>query len=201
MASVPARPITGLVWRREPRSSGAYLAPVPAPKAPIPVGKYQRAAAGGNRAASAGLRDVPVLDLMDEIAATIQQLRHSTEEKAKLMREQEELKERLQEAPDGEWKCLKCVSTNWVDRPCCKRCGELRADMDLLRRVQNLKSRERRLLQEGRGGGFFDRQAVEKKAWNSDDEELDEFGRRKRRRRCSGEAVPRASGEPRPARP
>merc|ERR1712196_428971 len=34
---------------------------------------------------------------------------------------------------------------------------------------------------EGRGGGLYDRQDVEKKRWDSDDEEFDDFGRRKKK--------------------
>merc|ERR1712151_407041 len=125
----------------------------------------------------------PVLDILAQIASTIQELRQSSEEKAKLMQLHQQLSLRIQEAPDGEWKCLKCNNTNWVDRPTCRKCSELRADMDLLRKVQNLKSREKRMSQEGRGGGLFERDAIEKKEWNSDDEEFDEFGRKKKKKR------------------
>mmetsp|Transcript_33969 Transcript_33969/g.97709 ORF Transcript_33969/g.97709 Transcript_33969/m.97709 type:complete len:198 (+) Transcript_33969:54-647(+) len=179
---------TGLVWRSEPRSSGKYLAPATAkPKAPVAPGSFQRASGGGNRGTSAGLHDVPVLDVLDDIASAICDLRQSVEEKEKLSQELDSLRERIQDAPDGEYRCFNCRNTNWVDRPCCKRCGELRADMAMLRKVQGLKQREKRMSQEGKGGGLFDRQAVDKKEWNSDDEELDEFGRKKRRRRGPGE--------------
>lgn len=184
MASGSAGDQSRLVWRSEPRSSGKSLVPAPAKaKAPAAFGIGQRGTGGGNRGSTAGLQDMPVLDLLDQAASVIQQLRPG-EERAKLEMLHQRLTVQLQEAPDGEWKCLKCNSTNWVDRPCCKRCKELRADMDLLHKAQAAKNREKRSLSEGKGGGFFDRQAVDKKEWNSDDEELDEFGRKKRRRKA-----------------
>lgn len=46
-----------------------------------------------------------------------------------------------------------------------------------------LQRLQRRRVTEGRGGGFNDRQdASDKKEWDSDDEEFDDFGRRKKRK-------------------
>merc|ERR1719487_2486237 len=49
-----------------------------------------------------------------------------------------------------------------------------------------LKSERRDLFNTGRGGGFFERQSVaDKVEYNSDDELVDEFGRKKKKRKTT----------------
>eukprot|EP00927_Polykrikos_kofoidii_P052190 TRINITY_DN45978_c0_g1_i1.p1 TRINITY_DN45978_c0_g1~~TRINITY_DN45978_c0_g1_i1.p1 ORF type:complete len:206 (-),score=30.26 TRINITY_DN45978_c0_g1_i1:88-705(-) len=96
---------------------------------------------------------------------------------------QREVQQLVAQAPRNEWRCLHCQLTNWDDRSCCNRCGQLRSDIDLQHKLQCLRERAKRRLQEGSAGGFNDRQTVQKEAWNSDDEDLDEFGRKKKKTR------------------
>lgn len=47
----------------------------------------------------------------------------------------------------------------------------------------------------GRAGGLFEREGCDKQDWNSDDEEVDEFGRKKKRRTGNRSAKPSGSGD------
>lgn len=82
----------------------------------------------------------------------------------------------------GDWRCDSCNNVNWDWRESCNRCTQLRPDVALAVVAKREADRNSRRKFEGVGGGFFDRQAVEKNAWNSDDEEFDEFGRAKKKK-------------------
>eukprot|EP00428_Durinskia_dybowskii_P063517 CAMPEP_0170387602 /NCGR_PEP_ID=MMETSP0117_2-20130122/17644_1 /TAXON_ID=400756 /ORGANISM="Durinskia baltica, Strain CSIRO CS-38" /LENGTH=178 /DNA_ID=CAMNT_0010643479 /DNA_START=36 /DNA_END=569 /DNA_ORIENTATION=+ len=59
----------------------------------------------------------------------------------------------------------------------CERCGHLRPDERASR--QELRARDCEI---GRGGGFFQRSSTnDRNGWDSDGEEFDEFGRKKRK--------------------
>ena len=60
----------------------------------------------------------------------------------------------------------------------CMQCKQPSPDMK--RAIEEEK--QQRAADEGRGGGLFDRQDPnDRNAWDSDDEEVDEFGRRKKK--------------------
>ena len=66
----------------------------------------------------------------------------------------------------GDWTCASCANVNWVWRERCNVCNNLKPNLQEPRGG-------------GKGGGYFDRGAVEKNEWQSDDEEIDEFGWRR----------------------
>eukprot|EP00747_Dinoflagellata_sp_TGD_P003973 gnl/TRDRNA2_/TRDRNA2_110221_c0_seq1.p2 gnl/TRDRNA2_/TRDRNA2_110221_c0~~gnl/TRDRNA2_/TRDRNA2_110221_c0_seq1.p2 ORF type:complete len:180 (+),score=37.67 gnl/TRDRNA2_/TRDRNA2_110221_c0_seq1:88-627(+) len=80
----------------------------------------------------------------------------------------------------GDWQCYHCTNVNWDWREICNRCQRLRPDVEIRNRQRHEETRTLRRSEEGKAGGFFERQAIEKKEWNSDDEDCDEFGRKKK---------------------
>lgn len=77
------------------------------------------------------------------------------------------------------WDCEYCGSNNEAGSIYCLHCKKpSQEQMKLLD-----EEKQRRSAEEGRGGGLYDRQdPSDKKQWDSDGEEFDEFGRRKRRK-------------------
>lgn len=77
----------------------------------------------------------------------------------------------------GPWTCSECSSKNEGGAMYCMQCKQPSPDMK--RAIEEEK--QQRAADEGRGGGLFDRQDPnDRNAWDSDDEEVDEFGRRKK---------------------
>ncbi|CAK0867540.1 unnamed protein product, partial [Prorocentrum cordatum] len=79
----------------------------------------------------------------------------------------------------GPWDCPKCSTHNVAGAFYCSQCKNPSEEM------QAMMEEEKRLraADEGRGGGLYDRQDPnDKNQWDSDGEEFDEFGRRKKRR-------------------
>mmetsp|Transcript_97943 Transcript_97943/g.277041 ORF Transcript_97943/g.277041 Transcript_97943/m.277041 type:complete len:166 (-) Transcript_97943:167-664(-) len=75
------------------------------------------------------------------------------------------------------WICAVCAYDNLGSYYRCKGCNRLRTDQ----RAQRLEMRAKEG-EIGKGGGFFQRISTEdRKNWNSDDEDYDEFGRKKKR--------------------
>jgi len=69
----------------------------------------------------------------------------------------------------GDWACPSCGNVNWDWRDRCNICNNLKPELQDKR-------------EGGRGGGYFDRQdPQDKKAWDSDEEIFDEFGRKKKK--------------------
>ncbi|BAM40685.1 Ran binding protein [Theileria orientalis strain Shintoku] len=69
----------------------------------------------------------------------------------------------------GDWTCNKCGNLNWARRTHCNICNT----------VKSTQEPEDRL---GRGGGYFDLDDPrDRKEHHSDDEEYDEFGRKKKK--------------------
>lgn len=95
------------------------------------------------------------------------------------------------------WTCS-CGSTQLGTYYRCEKCGALRPD----ERETRLQMRARDC-EIGRGGGFFQRASVDdRKGWDSDEEEIDEFGRKKRKAsasHASAAAATAASAPPAPA--
>lgn len=82
--------------------------------------------------------------------------------------------------PQGPWDCDVCRIKNEAGAFYCIQCKKPSPDM--ARMIEEEKTK--RSQEEGRGGGLFDRQDPnDKKAWDSDGEEFDEFGRRKKKLR------------------
>eukprot|EP00747_Dinoflagellata_sp_TGD_P165348 gnl/TRDRNA2_/TRDRNA2_186496_c0_seq1.p1 gnl/TRDRNA2_/TRDRNA2_186496_c0~~gnl/TRDRNA2_/TRDRNA2_186496_c0_seq1.p1 ORF type:complete len:213 (-),score=46.48 gnl/TRDRNA2_/TRDRNA2_186496_c0_seq1:104-742(-) len=82
------------------------------------------------------------------------------------------------------WTCLvqTCLAFNKQGASFCMGCG---GPSPVMMRMMEEEKREREK-QEGRGGGLFDRQDPnDKKEWNSDDEEFDDFGRRKKKSKAA----------------
>mmetsp|Transcript_40201 Transcript_40201/g.127856 ORF Transcript_40201/g.127856 Transcript_40201/m.127856 type:complete len:167 (+) Transcript_40201:94-594(+) len=79
--------------------------------------------------------------------------------------------------PDmNSWICSCCRSELPGPYNRCDRCGTLRPDERANRMEMRAKDGEI-----GRGGGFFQRSSTDDhREWNSDNEEYDEFGRKKR---------------------
>mmetsp|Transcript_21395 Transcript_21395/g.47414 ORF Transcript_21395/g.47414 Transcript_21395/m.47414 type:complete len:196 (+) Transcript_21395:97-684(+) len=110
------------------------------------------------------------------------------------------------EDPDcANWLCTRCDHKMLGSYYRCEKCGCLRPDERKNRLEMRAKDGEI-----GRGGGFFQRpSASDRKEWNSDDEGIDEFGRKKRkavtasgRRGAAGNASggPAVAGQRREAR-
>lgn len=81
----------------------------------------------------------------------------------------------------SDWQCpnKSCKNVNWDWRSSCNKCGSLKPSVNLQMHKEREEKRRVRRQEEGRGGGFFDRQDVEKRNFDSEDEDVDEFGRRK----------------------
>ncbi len=73
-------------------------------------------------------------------------------------------------ARPGDWPCPNCHNVNWAKRDTCNMCNTPRLNL--------LKSEGPR---EGRGGGYMEREEVAKKQFNDEEEEYDEFGRKKKK--------------------
>mmetsp|Transcript_38806 Transcript_38806/g.91260 ORF Transcript_38806/g.91260 Transcript_38806/m.91260 type:complete len:155 (-) Transcript_38806:72-536(-) len=88
--------------------------------------------------------------------------------------------------PDEErWLCERCGASMPGGYRRCDKCGALRPDQRNTRLEMRAKDGEI-----GRGGGFLQRDTGDdRREWNSDDEEYDEFGRKKRKAKASA-AVP-----------
>ena len=70
----------------------------------------------------------------------------------------------------GDWPCPNCHNVNWAKRDTCNMCNTPRLNL--------LKAEGPR---EGRGGGYMEREEVAKKQFNDEEEEYDEFGRKKKK--------------------
>ncbi|XP_044754286.1 zinc finger Ran-binding domain-containing protein 2 [Coccinella septempunctata] len=70
-----------------------------------------------------------------------------------------------------DWQCYKCANVNWARRQQCNVCN-----------TPKFAVMEERT---GFGGGYNDREVVEYKERQESDDEYDEFGRRKKRRKYS----------------
>mmetsp|Transcript_9400 Transcript_9400/g.24336 ORF Transcript_9400/g.24336 Transcript_9400/m.24336 type:complete len:214 (+) Transcript_9400:204-845(+) len=79
----------------------------------------------------------------------------------------------------GPWDCPDCRTKNEAGAYYCAQCKRPSDDMaKMLEEEKKMRS-----MDEGRGGGLFDRQDPnDKKDWDSDGEEFDEFGRRKKKK-------------------
>ena len=84
----------------------------------------------------------------------------------------------------GDWACTGCGNVNWDWRERCNMCNSARPDLQ-----------EKR--EGGKGGGYFDRQGAEERIeHNSDEEEYDEFGRKKKTSKAVSSSSARASSQP-----
>eukprot|EP00419_Tripos_fusus_P024542 CAMPEP_0172720686 /NCGR_PEP_ID=MMETSP1074-20121228/77460_1 /TAXON_ID=2916 /ORGANISM="Ceratium fusus, Strain PA161109" /LENGTH=174 /DNA_ID=CAMNT_0013546253 /DNA_START=37 /DNA_END=562 /DNA_ORIENTATION=+ len=83
------------------------------------------------------------------------------------------------EDPDGSsWTCDVCAHTMSDSFYRCQKCQNLKPEERAFRLEMRAKGGEI-----GKGGGYNQRSAAnDRKEWNSDDEEYDEFGRRKKRK-------------------
>eukprot|EP00927_Polykrikos_kofoidii_P056549 TRINITY_DN50649_c0_g1_i1.p1 TRINITY_DN50649_c0_g1~~TRINITY_DN50649_c0_g1_i1.p1 ORF type:complete len:227 (-),score=16.23 TRINITY_DN50649_c0_g1_i1:80-760(-) len=94
-----------------------------------------------------------------------------------LNRNQEKnIKTGREDADQKNWICGQCSSEMPASYYRCEKCGVLKAEERAFRLELRAKGGEI-----GRGGGYKQISDCEKKDWNSDDEEIDEFGRRKKR--------------------
>mmetsp|Transcript_107164 Transcript_107164/g.303041 ORF Transcript_107164/g.303041 Transcript_107164/m.303041 type:complete len:161 (+) Transcript_107164:116-598(+) len=96
------------------------------------------------------------------------------------------------EDPDvPSWICVACKHELPGPYNRCDKCGTLRPDERAGRLEMRAKDGEI-----GKGGGYFQRAAPDdRKDWNSDDEEYDEFGRKKRRERGSSSGTGAAEAD------
>jgi len=84
-----------------------------------------------------------------------------------------------------DWRCTNksCGNINWDWRDSCNVCGTLKPEVALQVAKKREFERALRRPEEGRGGGFYDRQDPQDKVnHDSDGEAIDDFGRRKRKR-------------------
>mmetsp|Transcript_13010 Transcript_13010/g.29539 ORF Transcript_13010/g.29539 Transcript_13010/m.29539 type:complete len:162 (-) Transcript_13010:38-523(-) len=85
---------------------------------------------------------------------------------------------------EGTWKCDQCGANLPGGYRRCDKCGLLRPEQRQTRLEMRAKDGEI-----GRGGGFLQRgTGDDRKEWNSDDEEYDEFGRKKRKAKSKAAA-------------
>mmetsp|Transcript_87423 Transcript_87423/g.187535 ORF Transcript_87423/g.187535 Transcript_87423/m.187535 type:complete len:168 (-) Transcript_87423:35-538(-) len=82
------------------------------------------------------------------------------------------------EDPDcPDWICAKCNKANPGTHYRCEDCQQLRPEERAIRLEMRAKDGEI-----GRGGGYFQRSSdADHRDWNSDDEEIDDFGRKKKK--------------------
>ncbi|SBT75455.1 zinc finger, RAN binding protein, putative [Plasmodium ovale] len=77
----------------------------------------------------------------------------------------------------NDWKCDDCGNINWAKREKCNICSKSR----YTKKVNEFKTNKE--IRTGKGGGHYDIQGNnEKRVHDSDDEEYDEFGRKKKRK-------------------
>ncbi|GAW79262.1 hypothetical protein, conserved [Plasmodium gonderi] len=77
----------------------------------------------------------------------------------------------------NDWKCDDCGNINWAKRDKCNMCSKAKFS----KKVNDGKLNKE--LRTGKGGGHYDIQGSnEKRVHDSDDEEYDEFGRKKKRK-------------------
>eukprot|EP00928_Gymnodinium_smaydae_P090284 TRINITY_DN74110_c0_g1_i1.p1 TRINITY_DN74110_c0_g1~~TRINITY_DN74110_c0_g1_i1.p1 ORF type:complete len:186 (+),score=44.73 TRINITY_DN74110_c0_g1_i1:128-685(+) len=102
-----------------------------------------------------------------------------------LNRNQEKNFKTGRESPDvPPWTCPRCSSEVEGTNRRCEKCKCLRPDETDFRR--QMRERDGEI---GRGGGFFQRaSADDRRDWHSDDEDVDEFGRKKKRKKPGDEA-------------
>lgn len=84
-----------------------------------------------------------------------------------------------------DWQCSKCGNVNWARRSTCNVCNEPK--------IGDIEERT------GLGGGFNEREGVTYKQHDSDEEEYDDFGRKKKKFRGKvgeGEPAPSKWGKP-----
>jgi len=84
-----------------------------------------------------------------------------------------------------DWQCSKCGNVNWARRSTCNVCNEPK--------IGDIEERT------GLGGGFNEREGVTYKQHDSDEEEYDDFGRKKKKFRgkvSEGEPAPSKWGKP-----
>lgn len=80
-----------------------------------------------------------------------------------------------------DWQCYKCANVNWARRQQCNVCN-----------TPKFAVMEERT---GFGGGYNDREVVEYKERQESDDEYDEFGRRKKRRKYGSRSSYRGSSD------
>lgn len=78
------------------------------------------------------------------------------------------------------WTCANCSHIMLGSYYRCEKCQVLRPEERANRMEMRAKDGEL-----GRGGGYFERAPEGHREWNSDDEDYDEFGRKKKKRRES----------------
>ncbi|CAD7970551.1 unnamed protein product [Amoebophrya sp. A25] len=79
-----------------------------------------------------------------------------------------------------DWKCGQCSNINWEWRASCNKCGQLKPSVSIELYKQREAARALRKPEEGRGGGYYDRQDPLVGRIEHDDEGVDDFGRKKR---------------------
>uniref|UniRef100_A0A7S4VWF4 RanBP2-type domain-containing protein n=1 Tax=Alexandrium monilatum TaxID=311494 RepID=A0A7S4VWF4_9DINO len=109
--------------------------------------------------------------------------------------QQKNLRTGRDDADIPSWSCAACSSEVPGVYNRCDKCGLLRPD----ERASRMELRKKDGVI-GKGGGFFEAPSADdrRRDWNSDDEEYDEFGRKKRRRsgaEASRDENPRAGSE------
>lgn len=81
----------------------------------------------------------------------------------------------------NDWKCDDCGNINWAKREKCNICSKSRYTKILNEHKNNKEIRT------GKGGGHYDIQHNnEKRVHDSEDEEYDEFGRKKKKKIKTG---------------
>ncbi|XP_055628563.1 zinc finger Ran-binding domain-containing protein 2 isoform X3 [Toxorhynchites rutilus septentrionalis] len=86
-----------------------------------------------------------------------------------------------------DWQCSKCANVNWARRHTCNLCNAPRF----------CEVEERT----GYGGGYNDRGTVEYKEREESDDEYDEFGRRRKKRKISNDGLNKSTNEGSPEIP
>lgn len=83
----------------------------------------------------------------------------------------------------GPWNCTDCLTKNEPTAFYCMQCKKPSEEMHRMLEAEKAQ----RAADEGRGGGLYDRQDPnDKKQWDSDGEDFDEFGRRKTKKSKGG---------------
>merc|ERR1712217_1007880 len=81
------------------------------------------------------------------------------------------------DSDDASWLCANCLQENSGQYKRCEKCQVLRPDERTMRLEMRRKDGDI-----GKGGGFFQRASAEdREQWDSDNEDYDEFGRKKRK--------------------
>ncbi|CAE7606645.1 caiD, partial [Symbiodinium microadriaticum] len=104
--------------------------------------------------------------------------------------QQKNLRTGRDECDMAEWICDNCDTAMPGFYTRCSKCEVLRPEQRATRR--ELRAKEGEI---GRGGGWKELQSQDdRREWNSDGEEYDDFGRKKKKRRA-GDATPKAAAQ------